>query len=111
MAIGVIPSACRFAPDKSKARIVIESDHEKVFANAFDELSEGAAARTLAIAFATSEGMGNVRMNGNVVGPFPVNAAGKPLEELRDGDGAPLAATDPAMVPWRYRVEVPVISA
>lgn len=108
MSIGVVMDACTFSDDFSSGTVVIESNETRDFAKAFAELSEGAAARNMASRYATTKGMSSVRLNGNTVGPYPVNAEGVSLEELRDEGHKPIPQSDPRMKPVRYRIDVPV---
>src|SRR3954469_14600933 len=86
MALGVVEDRCEFSGDMRAGKIVVESAYENTpenFQKAFHELQEGAAARQLAIQYAATQGMASPRINGNVVGPYAVNAEGVPLEEVR----------------------------
>jgi len=104
--MSVVADACTFAPNRATAEIVIESSNEN-FANAIEEL-RSVACKNLAIAYATTQGMGDPRINGNVMSAYPVNEEGIALEDLRGGDDKPLHPTDPRMQPAKYRTSVPV---
>jgi hypothetical protein len=104
----VVESACEFEPDRSRGKIVIESDcHGPPFTDAFSEL-EGQASVQLAQQFACTVGCAPAYLNGNKIGPYPVNSEGLSLEQVRDKDGKTLPQTHPRMQPSRYRVDVPV---
>jgi hypothetical protein len=106
--IKVVEQACVFQPDMSKGTVVLESDVEGPnFSQAFDELN-GMDARSIAQAFAASKGCAPAYLNGNVVGPYPINSQGFPLDMVRSENGQPLPQTHPLMQPARYRLEVPV---
>lgn len=108
MAMGVVESACEFSPDISRGVVVVESDAEQgEFSRAFDELNS-LDARNMAIGYAAVRGMGSARINGNLIGPYPVNSEGLPLDSVRDEKGQSLPQTHPRMQPARYRLAVPV---
>lgn len=108
MALQVVEAACEFSPGLDRAEIVIESTYgQGEFPKAFDELNS-VDARNLALSYGASRGMGSTRINGNTVGPYPVNGDGVPLDEVRDGEGKALPQTHPKMQPGRYRLTVPV---
>lgn len=107
MAIHIVESACQFTPDLGRGKIVVESD-DRDFQKAFFELTEGIDARNLAVAFAARLGMASPRVNGNIQGPYPINRAGIPLEEVRGPDGQGLPQQHEQMQPARYRIDVPV---
>lgn len=105
----VIEAESVAAPDGSRAKVVVESDlGGPPFQGAFDELKEGMAARVAAMGWAVSKGVAPAHMNGNVIGPYPVNAEGLPLERVRGPAGEPLPMAHARMQPWRYRVDVPL---
>jgi hypothetical protein len=107
----VVESACQFAPDRSKGVVVIESDCSgPPFTAAFTEL-DSAEARRLAIVYAQSAGVVPPRINGNVIGPYPVNSEGMSFENIHDEQGQPLPAGHPRMQPKRYRIDVPVCAS
>jgi hypothetical protein len=109
MGLLVVENACTQTADGSQGVIVIESDCDgPPFTEAFQEL-ESADARRLAQSFAQKAGIAPAHINGNVLGPYPVNFEGLSLEHVKDGKGKPLPASDKRMQPARYRVDVPVI--
>ena len=65
-------------------------------------------ARALAQGYAAQLGIAPAFINGNVIGPYPVNKEGLSLEHVRDEHGHPLPANHARMQPARYRVDVPV---
>lgn len=102
------PDACSFEPDRSRGTVVIESDLTgPPFNAAFDELT-GNGTVQMAQQFATQMGCAPAYLNGNKIGPYPVNAEGLPLEEVKGQDGKPLPQTHPRMQPAKYRVDVPI---
>lgn len=103
----VVEKACKFAPDMSTGTIVIESSNDEQFNLAIEEL-QSAAARNLAAGYASSKGMGDARINGNVVGPYPINAKGVPLDQVKDEAGNTLPPQHPEMQPAAYRADIPV---
>lgn len=106
MALAIIDEACTFEPDRSKGTIVIESDQDgPPFEQAFHELGEMSAVH-MAQSYAVQHGVGNAMINGNKVGPYPVNAEGLSLEMVRDNSGKSLPQSHPRMQPKRYRIEV-----
>jgi len=108
MAMGIVEGACEFSPDMSRGVVVVESDAgQGEFSKAFDELN-ALDARNFAIGYASMRGMGAVRINGNVIGPYPVNGEGLPLDMVKDDKGFALPQTHPRMQPARYRLSVPV---
>ncbi len=108
MALRIVNDACQILPDRSRGIIVLESDRGPgEFDQAFAELQD-ASARTAAQGHAALLGIAPAYLNGNVQGPYPVNAEGLGLENVRDKDGQPLPQTHPRMQPARYRIEVPV---
>lgn len=106
--LSVVEKASRFEADLSRGVVVIESDDTN-FPMAIDELSS-VEARNRAIGFAAVNGMGDPRINGNVVGPYAINNDGVPLEAVRDpvNPAVSLPPTHPKMQPARYRADVPV---
>lgn len=74
---------------------------------AIEEL-QSTDARHLATAYAAQQGMGDPRINGNLIGPYPINHAGKPLDQMTDDQGQPLPPTHQDMQVAAYRVGVPV---
>lgn len=110
MALQVIEAACQATPDMSKAVIVVRSTLEREngsFQKAFDELGD-LNARAVAQKFAAQRGMGQPRINGNINGPYPVNADGVPLDQVKEQNGDPVPPTDPRMQPKWYQIEVPL---
>ena len=107
----VVEDQCQFAADRSRGTVVIESTADS-FPTAIDELRD-AKARNLAIAYAASEvGMGDPRINGNLIGPYAVNSQGTPLDKVMETNANdPLPANHALMQPVAYRVEVPVTRA
>lgn len=104
----VIPEASLFHPDGSRGTVVIESDQGgPPFTDAFQEL-ESQGAVQLAQQYATSQGCAPAYLNGNKIGPYPVNNDGLSLEQVRGPKGEALPQQHPKMQPFRYRVDVPV---
>lgn len=104
----VVTEACVFQPDGSRGMVVIESDAVgPPFTEAFSEL-EGSASVSLAQQYATTQGCSPAYLNGNKIGPYPVNAEGLSLEQVRGPKGEALPQQHPRMQPAKYRVEVPV---
>src|SRR4051812_18420089 len=104
----VVEDACNFTPDKSRGLVVVESDESgPPFHAAFHEL-DSQDTRTLAKSYAGERGMGTAWINGNVIGPYPVNFGGLSLEHARGPQGQPLPQTHPRMQPRAYRVDVPL---
>lgn len=104
--VSVVESACQFMPDLSRGTVVLESDVEGPdFSSAFDELG-ALEARGMAQAYAASRGCAPAYINGNVVGPYPVNSQGLPLDEVRGQKSEVLPQQHPRMQPARYRLEV-----
>jgi len=102
----VVPDKSTFAPDMSRATVVIESNNRN-FAQAIETL-QSMAARKLAISFATSKGMPYAAISG-VNHPYPVNSEGLVLSDVRDEHGNTLPFTDPRMKPAAYRVDIVVM--
>jgi len=108
MSLTIVTERSKFEPDMSRGTVVVESDSGgPPFNEAFAEL-DGVAATNLACQFAASLGCAPAYLNGNKLGPYAVNEAGVPLDEVRGPGGRPLPQTDPLMQPARYRVDVPV---
>lgn len=104
----VIPEASQFHPDGSRGTVVIESTAPgPPFTEAFQEL-EGQQAVALAQQYAVTQGCSPAYLNGNKIGPYPVNAQGLSLELVRGDKGEALPQQHPKMQPARYRVDVPV---
>jgi len=104
----VVEAACVFEPDRSRGQVTIESDQGgPPFTDAFQEL-EGQGSVQLAQQYACAMGCAPAYLNGNKIGPYPVNAEGLSLENVRDEKGQPLHQSHPRMQPSRYRVDVPV---
>lgn len=101
----VVESQCKFAADRSKGTIVVESSEDRDFPKAIDELA-GTDARNLALGYAAQQGVPDPRINGNLIGPYAVNAKGLPLDQVADANGQPLAPTHLDMQPASYRVDV-----
>lgn len=105
-----IADACELSPARDRGTICIESDcGPGNFAAAFDELN-ALEARQYAQSVASANGVTSPRINGNVIGPYPVNAEGIPLDKVAGPDGKKLPAAHPSMQPNRYRIDVPVAS-
>lgn len=106
--LSVVESACDFSGDLSRGNVVLESDCDgPPFNEAHDEL-KGRDAVTTAQAYAAQRGCSPAHLNGQPIGPYPVNADGEPLDRVRDGKGDALPQTHPRMQPARYRIDVPV---
>lgn len=105
--LSVVTGACTLRPDLSSGIIVIESDFGDPFQRAHDELN-GPQAKTMAISYASQAGVDGPRMSGNVRGPYPVNDAGVPLDEVVPFGHESLPMTDKKMQVARFRVDVPV---
>jgi hypothetical protein len=106
-AIFVVEEASKFNAERTRGTIVLESTAEK-FATAIDEL-KSAAARNKAIEYASTQGMGNAMINGNLIGPYAINNKGVPLDKMMEDHAEnPLPPGDPLMKIFGYRVEVPV---
>lgn len=104
----VVEDASTFTPDRSRGVVVVESDVDgPPFNDAFYEL-DSQDARHLAQGYAAQMGIAPAYLNGNVLGPYPVNAEGLSLEHVRGPQGQPLPAQHPRMQVKRYRVDVPV---
>ncbi len=104
----VVEAACKFEPDRSRGTVVIESDCQgPPFTEAFTEL-EGQDSVKLAQQYACTLGCAPAYLNGNKGSPYPVNAEGLSLENVRDEKGQALHQSHPRMQPARYRVDVPV---
>jgi hypothetical protein len=108
MALNVVEPRCDFTPGMERGNVVVESDVEgPYFQNAFDELNDPSA-RTLAQQYAAQRGCAPAWLNGNIVGPYPVNREGLPLDEVKGPNGQALPQTHPRMQPHRYQITVPV---
>jgi hypothetical protein len=108
MGLSVISAASEVTADRSRATVVVESDHPgPPFTQAFEELT-GTGAREAAQAWAAAQGVAPAHINGNVQGPYPVNAKGVPLDQVKDPKGQPLPPRHEDMRPASYRVDVPV---
>lgn len=104
----IVQSACVFSPDRGRGVVVVESDCSgPPFLEAFNEL-EGQAAVQMAQAFAASLGCAPAYLNGNKIGPYPVNSEGKSMEHVRGENGEVLPPQHPLMQPANYRVDIPV---
>lgn len=110
MAMTIVPSACQIQPDGSKGVIVVESDYVGPdFSKAIDELSS-VEGRNAAMWYARQHcGISPAHLNGNVIGPYPVNSQGLSLETVRGPNGEELPQTHTLMQPAKYRVDVPVV--
>lgn len=107
--VHIVPAACQFQPDRSRGVVVLESDVEGPdFSQAFEELSS-TATRTMALGYAAQQGVAPAHINGNTIGPYPINSEGYSLDQVHGPKGEPLPQTDPRMQPARYRFEVPVV--
>jgi hypothetical protein len=103
----VVEDACTFGSDRAKGTIVIESTDDD-FPRAIENL-RSVDARNLAIGYAAShEGMGDPRINGNLIGPYAVNNKGVPVDKVMDDSQGKLPVDHPSLQPAAYRVEVPV---
>lgn len=108
MSLQIVTAACEFAPDRSRGKVVLESDcGGPPFHESFDELNSQEAVQ-LALNFASQMGCAPAHLNGNKSSPYAVNGEGLSLDAVKDGQGNVLPATDPRMQPVRYRVDVPV---
>lgn len=107
MGLKVVEAASKFTDDNGQGVIVVECDRATDFNIAIEEL-QGIAARNLAIKYATEKGVGDARINGNIGYPYPVNAKGVSLEQVKDENGNSLPPQHPLMQPARYRTDVPV---
>lgn len=112
MSLRVVSEASRATGDRQKAQIVVESTIEQkdgTFNAAWDELNSPEA-RAVAQQFGATLGMGTPHINGNVIGPYPVNSDGVPLDDVKreDEHGQPLPPHSPQFQPHRYRVTVPL---
>ena len=108
MALLVVEGASQFTPDRARGVVVVESDCEgPPFTEAFHEL-DSQESRQVAQGYAAQMGVAPAFINGNVIGPYPVNSEGLSLEHVRDDQGRPLPQNHPRMQPKRYRVDVPV---
>ena len=67
-----------------------------------------ANARNMATGFASRKGVGDARINGSLIGPYPINSKGQALDQVKDENGAALPAQHPLMQPKAYRVDIPV---
>jgi hypothetical protein len=104
----IVEKACTVEQDLSRGLIVVESDCEgPPFTQAFEELNSQDA-RRIAQGYAGKVGVASPHINGNVQGPYPVNAQGQSLEHVKDEKGNPLPPQHPSMKPMRYRIDVPV---
>lgn len=93
--------------DNSRGAVTIESDLPS-FPNQIEELGS-ARAREFVLATAVMEGIkgmpGISRMSDP---PYPVNADGETIENLRDEAGNPLPFSDPRAKPKAYRASYEV---
>ncbi len=103
----VVEKACKFATDMSTGTIVVESTNDSQFNMAIEELQH-ANARNMATGYAVRQGMSDARINGSLIGPYPVNSKGQVLDQVKDEAGASLPPQHPDMQPKAYRVDVPV---
>jgi len=111
MSLNVVENACTFTGDRSRGVVVIESDAPgPPFTESFHEL-DSTDARNLALQFSAGCGLAPPRINGNVIGPYPINGEGLSLEHVKDGQGQPLPPQHPRMQVARYRIDVPVAAA
>lgn len=106
--LSVVPSACTFPADRRTATVVITSDNPDM-PRQLDDL-DMPDARNIAVGHAAANGVSAPAINGNIIGPYPVNASGEVIENLVDKDGKPLPPTDPRMQPKSYRISVPIIA-
>lgn len=104
----VVVAASRMMEDRSKCIVTVESDIDgPSFGDAFAEL-ESMQAVQLAQRFAAEHGCSPPCLNGNKIGPYPVNSDNVPLDMVKGETGAPLPPQHPKMQPKRYRIEVPI---
>lgn len=104
----VIDDRCTYTADRTRGVIVLRSDVEgPPFTQAFTEL-DSMDARNMACTHGSQNGLGTAHINGNIIGPYPVNAEGLSLENIRDGQGNPLPQTHPRMQPKWYQADIPV---
>lgn len=111
MALSINEKYTRREPAAGKIIVAIDSDKSgPPFQEAFDELNDREAIN-LAMDFAARLGISPPRLNGSKIGPYPVNADGIPLEEVRGERNEVLPQTDLRMEPKSYRIDVPVVAA
>jgi len=104
----IVDNECVFSSDCGKGMVIVESDRGgPPFLDAFTEL-ESKETIELAQQYAATRGCAPALLNGNRVGPYPVNSAGVPIDMVRGANNEPLAPQHPLMQPARYRVSVPV---
>ena len=97
----LVENATNYAPDMTRGVVVIESDNGPgKFPEAIEELSGNDAKH---FALHSVAHLGLTHINGNVIGPYPVNTDGKALDTDME-----LPATHPNRQPHRYRIDVPV---
>jgi hypothetical protein len=101
--LNIVEKACKFSEDMSQGTVVVTCDLDDNAA-AFD-LLKSVASRNMAIGHAARQGMADPRINGNTVGPYPVNSEGESLDDVAARN---LPPGDPATQPATYRIDVPV---
>ena len=104
----VVEDKSSLSADRSHATVFIQSRVNRApFGLAIEELGS-TAARRLAQSFAAARGVATPSINGNNVGPYPVNDDGIPLDQIADATGKPLDPQHAKMQPAAYRVEIPI---
>lgn len=102
------PDSTTFLPDLHQGTVIVESNAPgPPFQKAWDEL-QSTQARTYALQYASQVGCSPALQNGNIVGPYPVNRAGVPLDQVMGQNNEPLPADHPDMQVGRYRVAIKV---
>jgi hypothetical protein len=103
----VVPSACKFAPDRSSGIIAIEYTPDDL-STAIENLN-GSAAKNLALAYGVKCGVSDARINGIAESPYPVDKDGKLVEVGVPGpDGVVPDVKEKAGSIRRYRVDIPI---
>lgn len=104
----VVEAACKFTPDNKSGTVVIESDRDSEFNLAIEEL-QSAAAKNLAVGYASKQGMGDTRYSNHSIIAYAINSKGVPLEDVRDDDGQIPPPQHPDRQPAAYRVDISVV--
>lgn len=105
MGMFVKEELCKFADDKKKGIIVLESDEKFNFPNAIEEL-RSMQARNMAIGHAAQLGCADPRINGVASPAYAVNQDGESLEKLAtEGEFPP---QHPKLQVASYRVDIPI---
>ena len=93
--------------DGSRGSVLIESDLTELSAQ-IEELGS-AKAREHVLMAATQKGIkGQPGISRTVDPPYPLNAFGETIENLKDDDGEPLPPQSPRMQPQKYRARYEV---